>query len=113
MFKVMGRFELKKPANTAAGRDSNAPARSRRPGGRPRSATSRRAVLDAAYAILVKVGLGGFSVEAVAARSGVARSTVYRWWPTKGLLAFESYREAFKEQLVFKRTESPKKDLRE
>ncbi len=79
--------------------------------GRPRSARSRRAVLDAAYAILIEDGLQAFSIDAVAVRSGVARTTIYRSWPSKGLLAFESFREAFETQLAFERTASPEKDL--
>ena len=84
----------------------------RRSPGRPRSAAARRAVLDAAYAILVGGGLPEFSIEAVAARAGVAKTTIYRSWPTKGLLAFESFRDVFEAQLVFDRTGSPEEDLR-
>jgi AcrR family transcriptional regulator len=82
------------------------------PAGRPRSTAARRAVLDAAYGILVETGLSGFSVEAVASRSGVARTTIYRAWPTKGLLAMESFREAFEAQLDLASTNSPEDDLR-
>ena len=89
---------------------SAAPAR--RAPGRPRSVAARRAVLDAAYALLMEGGLGAFSVEAVAARSGVARTTIYRSWPTKGMLAFESFRDAFEAKLAFDRTDLPEKDLR-
>ena len=83
-----------------------------RTAGRPRSEASRRAVLDAAYAILVETGLGSFSIEAVASRAGVARTTVYRWWPTKGLLAIEGFLEAFRPQLAFARTGSAEVDFR-
>ena len=83
----------------------------RRPAGRPRSVVSRRAVLQAAYALLVDGGLRDFTVDAVAIRSGVARTTIYRWWPTKGLLAFESFREAFGAQLAFGVTDAPERDL--
>ena len=83
----------------------------RRNSGRPRSAASRRAVLDAAYTILKETGLGGFSVEAVAARSGVARTTIYRSWPTRGLLAMESFREAFEAQLAFAQGPHPEDDV--
>ena len=83
-----------------------------RPAGRPRSSAARRAVLDAAYTILVETGLSGFSVEAVASRSGVARTTIYRSWPTKGLLAMESFREAFAAELDFTSSERPEDDLR-
>ncbi len=88
------------------------PAAQARAAGRPRSDASRRAVLDAAYAILVEAGLSSFSVEAVASRAGVARTTIYRWWPTKGLLANESFLEAFRPQLAYGRTGSAAADFR-
>jgi len=87
------------------------PAGPPRTAGRPRSEALRRAVLDAAYAILVETGLGSFSIEAVASRAGVARTTIYRWWPTKGLLAIEGFLEAFRPQLAFARTGSAAVDF--
>jgi AcrR family transcriptional regulator len=62
--------------------------------GRPRCDATRTAVLRAAYDLLAEGGLGRFTIEGVAARSGVARSTIYRWWPTKGSLAMEGFLEA-------------------
>ena len=52
-----------------------------RPGGR--SARVRGAVLDAAIELLAEAGYDGFSIEEVAARAGVHKTTVYRRWPTK------------------------------
>ena len=83
-----------------------------RPAGRPRSEDARRAVLDAAYAILVETGLARFSTEAVASRSGVARTTIYRWWPSRGLLAIESFLDAFRPQLAYVRTDDVAADFR-
>ena len=80
--------------------------------GRPRSEASHRAILEAAYAILVETGLKSFSVEAVASRAGVARTTIYRWWPEKSLLLNESFLTAFQPQLSFARTNSPADDFR-
>jgi AcrR family transcriptional regulator len=51
--------------------------------GRPRSAGAEQAIRDAAAELLSERGIGGFSVEAVAARAGVAKTTVYRRWPTR------------------------------
>jgi AcrR family transcriptional regulator len=51
--------------------------------GRPRSAQAERAIRDAAVTLLTERGIGGFSVEAVAARAGVAKTTIYRRWPTR------------------------------
>ncbi|MEU2958558.1 TetR/AcrR family transcriptional regulator [Streptomyces albidoflavus] len=57
-----------------------------RPGGR--TARTRRLVLDAVLAELGEHGYDGLTVEAVAARAGVHRTTVYRRWrDVGGLLA--------------------------
>jgi AcrR family transcriptional regulator len=47
----------------------------------PRLERSRRAVLDAALESLVETSFGELTVEAIATRSGVAKSTIYRHWP--------------------------------
>jgi len=47
----------------------------------PRVARSRAAVLAATAELLGEVRFGGISVEAISARSGVARTTIYRHWP--------------------------------
>lgn len=80
--------------------------------GRPRNEGARRAILAAAYAILVEDGLSQFSIEAVALKSGVARTTIYRWWPTKGVLAMESFLEAFRPQLMYAHTDDAAVDFR-
>lgn len=46
----------------------------------PRVIESHRRVHDAALAELVEVGYGGLTIDAIASRAGVARSTVYRHW---------------------------------
>ena len=38
-----------------------------------------------------KKGIAGFSIEAVAARAGVGKTTIYRWWPSKGALAMAGF----------------------
>lgn len=95
-----------------AGGPQDAVAKTARPAGRPRNEQARHAVLAAAYDILVEGGLGAFSTEGVALRSGVARTTIYRWWPSKGLLAIESFLEAFRPQLVYATTNDPAADFR-
>ena len=47
----------------------------------PRVARSRQAVLSAASELLAEQGWGRVTIEAVSARSGVARTTIYRHWP--------------------------------
>lgn len=58
--------------------------------GRPRSAEAEEAILRAAIEILGDVGYASFSIEAVAARAGVGRPTVYRRWPSKLELVVEA-----------------------
>jgi AcrR family transcriptional regulator len=80
--------------------------------GRPRSDAVRTAVLAAAYELLLNTPLGGFSIDAVALRAGVARTTIYRWWPTKGLLAIESFLDGFKPKLSYTVGDDPEKAFR-
>jgi AcrR family transcriptional regulator len=44
---------------------------------------ARIAVLHAADDLLVERGFGGVTIEGIAARAGVAKQTIYRWWPSK------------------------------
>ena len=69
--------------------------------GRPRSEESHKAILQAAYDLLDETGFSRFTFERVAARAGVSRSTIYRWWSSKGALAMESALGALSEQLAF------------
>src|SRR5262245_26321712 len=54
--------------------------------GRPRSQRARRAVLDAARAIVEKGGYDAATIEAIAERAGVAKTTIYRSWPNRAAL---------------------------
>lgn len=47
---------------------------------RPRSEEARQKVLDASVELIALSGVGSFTVDAVAARSGVAKTTIYRNW---------------------------------
>jgi AcrR family transcriptional regulator len=58
--------------------------------GRPRSATSRDAILRAASELLLEHGLDAISMDAVAKRAGASKATIYRWWPSKELLAVDA-----------------------
>jgi AcrR family transcriptional regulator len=48
-----------------------------------RDENARIAVLHAADDLLVERGFGGVTIEGIAARAGVAKQTIYRWWPSK------------------------------
>ena len=57
--------------------------------GRPRSAEAQRAVLDAARELFETGGYAAATIEAVSARSHVAKTTIYRWWPNRASLLVE------------------------
>jgi AcrR family transcriptional regulator len=63
------------------------------PRGRPRDRDADDRILLAAFEQLVRVGYGGLSIEAVAAEAGVAKTTVYRRYPTKRDLVIAALRE--------------------
>jgi AcrR family transcriptional regulator len=58
--------------------------------GRPRSEASRKAILAAAGELLLAHGLNSISMDAVAERAGASKATIYRWWPSKELLALDA-----------------------
>jgi AcrR family transcriptional regulator len=59
----------------------------------PRIERSREVVLAAALELLAEVGFGDLTIEAVSARSGVAKSTIYRHWAGKLDLVASAFAE--------------------
>ena len=55
-----------------------------------RNLRARRSILDAARALTAEVGYGALTIEAMAARAGVGKQTIYRWWPSKGAVLFDA-----------------------
>ena len=83
--------------------------------GRPRSAAAQKKILAATAKLLSEGGFQAVTMEAVAARAGVAKTTLYRWWPNRAAVALDcvsarmapiadqpragSYRKRFQRQL--------------
>jgi AcrR family transcriptional regulator len=67
--------------------------------GRPRSAEVDRAILGATRAALVELGWGKLTLGDVAARAGVAKTTVYRRWAGKNELVVDAVAAIFDEHL--------------
>ena len=59
--------------------------------GRRRSQRSHDAIVAATQELLVERGYRALTIEGVAARAGVGKQTIYRWWPSKAALALEAY----------------------
>ncbi len=49
--------------------------------------------MDAALSLCAEQGYGNVTVEAIAARAGVSKKTIYRWWPAKGAVVLEALHE--------------------
>lgn len=62
---------------------------------RPRSREARQKVLDSTTALIVEGGLAAVNYDAVAARSGVAKTTIYRHWPERESLLFDAVSDHF------------------
>ena len=61
---------------------------------------SKASVLKVTAELLTETGLGGVSVDEVARRSGVAKTTIYRHWPTRSDLVIEACSQLGTEQEV-------------
>jgi AcrR family transcriptional regulator len=65
-----------------------------------RSERARQAVLNAADDLLVERGFAGVTIEGIAAKAGVAKQTIYRWWSSKTEVLMDAYLEDAAEDLV-------------
>ncbi|HEX2283732.1 MAG TPA: TetR/AcrR family transcriptional regulator [Mycobacterium sp.] len=89
-----------------------APDRPRRGRGRRPAEEVRRDVLAAAAELLFDEGMGGFTIDKVATRSGASKMTIYKWWPSKGALALDGYFKKVEPELAFPDTGDIEADLR-
>jgi AcrR family transcriptional regulator len=61
--------------------------------------------------VLLKEGMANLTFEGVARLSGVSKTTLYKWWPSKGALALDGYFHAVEETLAFEDTGDIRADL--
>jgi AcrR family transcriptional regulator len=62
--------------------------------GRPRSERAHDAILTSAASLLLERGYDAVRMDEVAERATVSKATIYRWWPSKQMLALDAlYRE--------------------
>src|SRR6185437_24526 len=69
--------------------------------GRPRSAEADQAILRATLELLAQDGIQGMSLEGVAARAGVSKTTIYRRWANKDALILDALRQSKPPALTF------------
>src|SRR5579883_1946094 len=87
------------------------PQKPERPRGRPRDEAARRRILQAVLDLMEDNGFAQATAEAIAARAGVSKATIYRWWPNKAAVVIEAFREAVAPELPLRDTGSLREDL--
>ncbi|NJO43249.1 MAG: TetR/AcrR family transcriptional regulator [Cyanobacteria bacterium CRU_2_1] len=83
------------------------------PSCRRRSQRCHQAILSATIELLEEKGYSGVSVEAIAARAGVGKQTIYRWWTCKAGVIMEAYADYAAKSVPMPETGSVKEDLRQ
>jgi AcrR family transcriptional regulator len=78
-----------------------------------RNEAARVAVLQAADDLLVERGFDGVTIEGIATRAGVAKQTIYRWWPSKVEILLDTLAEDAETSLERPDTGSVRDDMRE
>ncbi|MEU0960683.1 TetR/AcrR family transcriptional regulator [Micromonospora aurantiaca (nom. illeg.)] len=78
-----------------------------------RNEQSRRAILAAALELLAETGYPALTVEAIAARAGVGKQTIYRWWRGKGAVILDALADDMPEVITLPDTGDLRADLRE
>jgi AcrR family transcriptional regulator len=84
----------------------------KKPLGRPRSTKSHQAILQAALGLLSEVGFEAISIEAIAARASVGKTTIYRRYASKAELVADAI-ESIREEIVIPDTGNFEHDLDE
>src|SRR6201995_659165 len=77
-----------------------------------RNEQARIAVLHAADDLLAERGFAGVTIEGIAARAGVAKQTIYRWWPSKVDVLLDTLIDDTQEHLAVPDTGSAVEDTR-
>jgi AcrR family transcriptional regulator len=78
--------------------------------GRPRSIQSHQAMLQATLELLAEVGFDAMSIEAIAARAGVGKTTIYRRYVSKEELVADAI-ESVREEIVIPNTGNLRDDI--
>lgn len=91
--------------------DNTAPENDRKTAGRPRSEASRTAILDATRRLMTHTSVRDLSIEAIAKKAAVGKTTIYRWWPNKVAVVIEAFAEQLDMHMLVAGNESPRENL--
>jgi len=79
--------------------------------GRHRSVEAEAAILKATLYLLTRQPLRRITTDAIAARAGVSKATIYKWWPNKSMVALDAYLADMTEQVASPDTGSAEQDF--
>ena len=79
--------------------------------GRRRSLQAEAAILKATLYLLERQPLRKVTADAIARRAGVSKTTIYKWWPNKSLVALDAYLAGMTEQVAMPDTGSAELDF--
>jgi AcrR family transcriptional regulator len=68
-------------------------------------------VLQTVRRLLMSEGSADLTYERVAREAGVSKTTLYKWWPSRGALALDGYFHAVEDTLAFADTGDIRADL--
>ena len=60
---------------------------------------------------MLESGFAATTIEAIAARAGVSKVTIYKWWPSRGAVAIDAYFHRYRETIAFSDTGDVVTDL--
>lgn len=78
---------------------------------RERTSRSHNEIMAAALELLSERGYMAVTIEAIAARAGAGKQTIYRWWSSKAALYLNLYEELIPPRILDINTGSLKGDL--
>ncbi|NOT61230.1 MAG: TetR/AcrR family transcriptional regulator [Acidobacteria bacterium] len=100
---MSSRIKAKKQATLAEGEE--------KPSGRPRCPHTHLAILEATRDLLLEAGFVGLTIEGIAERAGVGKTTIYRRWPDKANIVMDAFFTCANPKLAFPDTGSLREDL--
>lgn len=80
--------------------------------GRPRCPLAHQNILKAARELVNENGFGCVTIEGIAARAGVGKTTIYRRWPNKASIVLDAFFEEDGPQIGFPDTGDTRDDIR-
>jgi len=80
--------------------------------GRPRSERLHQAILESAFNLVLEEGFRAVSVELIAAKTGVGKTTIYRRWPNKAAVVMDAFTMRVGSGSLFPRADSVADSIR-